>query len=330
MVPVDQQGMPAYHVNYQGAQSLPSYMQPMPVATNPQPGTPIAYPPPPQMVSSPPYPVDPSAPHMQQSVGIYPISPQQPVQVFPPPPSQGQQQPVQVYPSPQGQQQPVQVYPPPPSQGQQQPVQVFPPPPSQGQQQPVQVFPTHPQELTTPSPQTSSSGILQSPDASYFADNGNVVVPSPYPRPQQPRGKPIEISVDKDESSTKKKSTMVGLGVGAAALVLTGGLLIPAIAGAAVYNTIKKGDRTRFIAYPNSYVYELRSAIGKKFNIQPELIHLSRKGVVFDDNELLQKYVTKKKVTLTMMVCDIPVPGSNYHLPYGSVYPEPWTVTTQD
>lgn len=123
---------------------------------------------------------------------------------------------------------------------------------------------------------------------------------------------------------------MVGLGVGAAALVLTGGLLIPALAGAAVYNTIKKGDKTKFIAYPNSYVYELRSAIGKKFNIQPELIHLSRKGVVFDDNELLQKYVTKKKVTLTMMVCDIPVPGSNYHLPYGSVYPEPWTVTIQD
>ena len=284
---------------------MPVYAPPAYTPSTSQNGLDSAHPIPVQVVPTMPYSTN--LPNPQQ----------QPVQVFPPPPQQ--QQPVQVFPPPPQQQQPVQVFPEVP---QQQPVQVFP-------QQTGNIFPAVPQDVKSNPPQSSSPTVLQSPDASYY--NGNPSILSPYPRPQQPRGKPIEISADKDENSTKKKSTMVGLGVGAAAMVLTGGLLLPAIAGAAVYNTIKKGDRTRFIAYPNTYVYELRAAMGKKFEVKPELIHISRKGVVFDDNELLQKYINNKsKVTLKVTICDVPVPGSNYNLPYGNVYPEPWTVTVSE
>ena len=296
--------MPAYPINYQGGQPVSIYAPPMPTPPTSQNGLNSVNPTPGQVAPAMPYPINPSDPQIQQPVQLFPEIPQQqPVQVFPAPP---QQQPIQVF----------------PENPQQQPIQVFP-------QQAGNIFPAVPQDVSNNSPQSSSSSVLQSPDASYF--NGNTSILSPYPRPQQPRGKPIEISADRDETSTKRKSTMVGLGVGAAAMVLTGGLLLPALAGAAVYNTIKKGDKTRFIAYPNTYVYELRAAMGKKFEIKPELIHISRKGVVFDDNELLQKYIrNKSKVTLNIAICDIPVPGSNFNLPYGNVYPEPWTVTVSE
>ena len=280
------------------------YTPPMYTPPTSQNGLNSANPIPVQVVPTMPYSTNPQSSQIQQPIQVFPENPQQqPVQVFPPPP---QQQSGRVF----------------PEIPQQQPIQVFP-------QQTGNIFPTAPQDVKSSSPQSSSSTILQSPNASYC--NGNPSLLSPYPRPQQPRGNPIEISADKDENSTKKKSTVVGLGVGAAAMVLTGGLLLPALAGAAVYNTIKKGDKTRFIAYPNTYVYELRAAMGKKFEIKPELIHISRKGVVFDDNELLQKYIkNKSKVTLKVTICDVPVPGSNYNLPYGNVYPEPWTVTVSE
>ena len=302
----DPNSMPAYPVNYQGGQPMPAYASPMPTPPTSQNGLNSTNPIPVQVVPAMPYPTNPSDPLAQQPIQVFPANPQQ-AQFFPPPPPSQQQQPIHVF----------------PEVPQQQPIQAFPP------QQTGNIFPAIPQDVKSSSPQTSSSSVLQSPDASYF--NGNPSILSPYPRPQQPRGKPIEISADRDENSTKKKSTMVGLGVGAAAMVLTGGLLLPALAGAAVYKTIKKGDKTRFIAYPNTYVYELRSAMGKKFEVKPELIHISRKGVVFDDNELLQKYIrNKSKVTLDITICDIPVPGSNYNLPYGNVYPEPWTVTVSE
>ena len=47
-----------------------------------------------------------------------------------------------------------------------------------------------------------------------------------------------------------------------------------------------------------------------------------------DDNEQLKKYVKNKhKVTIDMRVSQVPVAGSNYYFPNGSVYPKSQTVT---
>ena len=176
--------------------------------------------------------------------------------------------------------------------------------------------------------QSATDQILQSPDAQYFTAAAAPNVTSPYPLPQQPKGDPIKVLVEYNKQENKEKSALIGVGVGAAALLFTGGLALPIIAGAITYSAIKDNNKARYAAYLNSYVYELRSAIAADLEIKPELILLQRKGVIFDDNEQLQKYIkNKKKFTVEVTISDTPVAGSNYYVPNGSVYPTPVTVS---
>ena len=177
-------------------------------------------------------------------------------------------------------------------------------------------------------PQSSADQILQSPDAQFFAPATTPNVNSPYPLPQQPKGDTITVLVEYNKQENKEKSALIGVGVGAAALLFTGGLALPLIAGAITYNAIKDNNKARYAAYLNSYVYELRSAIAADLEVKPELILLQRKGVIFDDNEQLQKYIkNKKKFTVEVTLSDTPVAGSNYYVPNGSIYPTPVTVS---
>lgn len=183
-------------------------------------------------------------------------------------------------------------------------------------------------EAVPVSPNTGAN-VLKAPDAQYFAPNTNPAVNSPYPMAQQPKGKPIKVLVDYNKKQNKEKSTLAGVGIGVAASIVTGGLLLPVIAGAVAYNLIKDSSKKQFVAYPNSYVYELRAAIAADLNIKPELILLERKDMIMDDNEQLQKYIKKdkEKATVNVSIHQIPVAGSNYYAPNGCIYPAPVTVT---
>lgn len=164
--------------------------------------------------------------------------------------------------------------------------------------------------------------VLLNPDEHYF--NGNNQIPaSPYPQPEQPKGQPIVVNFDFDKNEDKSKRTALGLGVGAAALVLTGGLVFPLIAGSLVYNELKKSARSHYLAYPNTYVYELRVALSAELKIRPELILLKKKDTIMDDNEHLSKYYKsyQKKIAVHVAICGSPVPGSNYYAPNGAFYP---------
>lgn len=177
------------------------------------------------------------------------------------------------------------------------------------------------------SPSTGAS-VLKSPDAQYFAPTMNPAASSPYPMAQQPKGKPIKVLVDYNQKENKQKSTLAGVGIGVAASIVTGGLLLPVIAGAVAYNLIKDSSKKQFVAYPNSYVYELRAAIAADLNIKPELILLERKDMIMDDNEQLQKYIKKDKdkASVNVSIQQTPVAGSNYYAPNGCIYPAPVTV----
>ena len=179
-----------------------------------------------------------------------------------------------------------------------------------------------------PAAPNMGADVLKSPDAQYFAPTMNPAVNSPYPMAQQPKGKPIKILVDYNQKKNKEKSALAGVGIGVAASIVTGGLLLPVIAGAVAYNLIKDSSKKHFMAYPNSYVYELRAAIAADLNIKPELILLERKDMIMDDNEQLQKYIKKdkEKATVNVSVQQTPVAGSNYYAPNGCVYPAPMTV----
>ena len=178
------------------------------------------------------------------------------------------------------------------------------------------------------SAQGTAADILKAPDAQYFAPTMNPAVNSPYPMAQQPKGKPIKILVDYNKKQNKEKSTLAGVGIGIAASIVTGGILLPVVAGAVAYNLIKDSSKKPFIAYPNTYVYELRAAIAADLNIKPELVLLERKDMIMDDNEQLQKYIKKdkEKATVNASIQQTPVAGSNYYAPNGCVYPAPVTV----
>ena len=173
----------------------------------------------------------------------------------------------------------------------------------------------------------NGDNVLLTPDAHFFQAAPQEVV-SPYPNAQKPKGESIRLFIDTDEQATKQKNALAGVGVGVAASILTGGLAIPLIAGVAVYNMLKQDSQSVYMSYSNSFVWELRSAMAEEYDIKPELILLKRKDVIMDDNEQLKKYVKNKhKVTIDMRVSQVPVAGSNYYFPNGSVYPKSQTVT---
>lgn len=185
-----------------------------------------------------------------------------------------------------------------------------------------------PQPIPVAAPGQSGEQILQAPDPQFFAPVMTPNVNSPYPLPQQPKGDTLTVLVEYNKHENKEKSAMIGVGVGAAAMLFTGGLALPLIAGAITYNAIKDNNKARYAAYPNSYVYELRSAVAADLDVKPELVLLQRKGVIFDDNEQLQKYIkNKKKFTVEISILETPVAGSNYYAPNGSIYPAPVTVS---
>lgn len=198
-----------------------------------------------------------------------------------------------------------------------------PPNPSQNMQ------PSNPQYCPPANANPSEKkNVLLNPDSQYFNSSSHVVV-SPYPQAQKPKGTPFHIYIDFDKKEDRSKNTAVGVGVGAAALVLTGGLLIPAIAGALAYNAMKKDCRSQYCVFPNSFVYELRSALSAELGVSPELILLRKKDQILDDNEHLEKYFkkSKKKAIVSATVMSSPVPGSNYYAPNGTFYPPSKTVT---
>lgn len=173
-----------------------------------------------------------------------------------------------------------------------------------------------------------NQNVLLNPDNHYFSSN-NQMPASPYPQPEQPKGHPVAVYFDFDKDEDKSKRTALGLGVGAAALVLTGGVVLPLIAGSLVYNSLKKDARSHYLAYPNTYIYELRTALSAELKIRPELILLKKKDMILDDNEHLSKYYksSKKKTVIHVAISDSPVAGSNYYAPNGAFYPPARTVT---
>ena len=174
----------------------------------------------------------------------------------------------------------------------------------------------------SPIPNSSGQSILNNPDAQYFQNSPTEL--SAYPTIQRPKGNPIFISLDTNNDDVKTQNALLGVGIGAAAAILTGGLLVPVIAGVVGYNLIKKERRSKFCVFPNTFVWELRSAIGDLLKVNPELILMERKDMIMDDNEMMQKYVkgSKTKATLKISIHSTPVAGSNYYSPNGSVYPK--------
>lgn len=175
--------------------------------------------------------------------------------------------------------------------------------------------------MAGPIPKTGAD-VLLAPDQAYFAPNPVANGASPFPLYQAPKGNPVEVKVEVKNEATKQRNTMIGLGVGAGAMLLTGGLALPVVAGVVAYNLLKDDGCARYSAYKNTYVYELRAAIARDLNIRPEFILLMRKKVAMDDNEIVQKYMSKPdKMKITVSILNVPAVGSNYHLTNGGVYP---------
>ena len=152
--------------------------------------------------------------------------------------------------------------------------------------------------------------------------------PSPYPQVQRPRGPSILIQVDYGNKEVKTKNTAIGVGVGAATCILTGGIGLPVLAGALVYNSLKKKGYSEYTGYGNSFVYELRVAISKELKVKPELVLLEYEKMIMDDNEQLFKYFKKSiKVNIKASVNHVPVAGSNFYAPNGAFYPPSKTVS---
>lgn len=164
--------------------------------------------------------------------------------------------------------------------------------------------------------------ILNNPDAQYFQNSPMSV--SAYPMIQQPKGNPIMINLDTNNDDVKTQNALLGVGIGAVAAIATGGLLLPVLAGVVGYNLIKKERQSKLRAFPNTFVWELRSAIADMLKVNPELVLLRRKDMIMDDNEMLQKYVKggKSKATVKISLQNTPVAGSNYYSPNGAVYPK--------
>ena len=163
--------------------------------------------------------------------------------------------------------------------------------------------------------------ILNNPDAEYFQHSPMEV--SAYPTIQQPKGSPIIINLDTNNEDVKTQNALLGVGIGAVAAIASGGLLLPVIAGVVGYNLIKKERQSKFSVYPNTYVWELRSAIAELLKVNPELVLMKRKDMIMDDNEMIKKYVkgSKSKATVKISIQNTPVAGSNYYSPNGAVYP---------
>ena len=168
----------------------------------------------------------------------------------------------------------------------------------------------------------SGKDVLLAPDQSYYPVNPINNGVSPFPLYQAPKGDPVEVRVEVKDDKVKDRNTLIGVGVGAAAMLVTGGLALPIIAGTVMYNVLKKDGYAKYSAYKNTYVYELRAAIAKDLNVRPEFLLMSRKGVSFDDNEMLQRYMARpNRVTIQVAVLNVPAVGSNYHLANGMPYP---------
>ena len=184
------------------------------------------------------------------------------------------------------------------------------------------VTPTQPMTPNQNMVAPSGKDVLLAPDQSYYPVNPINNGVSPFPLYQAPKGDPVEVRVEVKDDKVKDRNTLIGVGVGAAAMLVTGGLALPIIAGTVMYNVLKKDGYAKYSAYKNTYVYELRAAIAKDLNVRPEFLLMSRKGVSFDDNEMLQRYMARpNRVTIQVAVLNVPAVGSNYHLANGMPYP---------
>ena len=178
-----------------------------------------------------------------------------------------------------------------------------------------------PSVTCTPIARTGAN-VLLTPDQAYFAPNALANRASPFPLYQAPKGNPVEVKVEMKKEDVKQRNTAIGLGVGAGAMVLTGGLALPVVAGVVAYNLLKNDSCAKYRAYLNTYVYELRAAIARDLNVRPEFVLLNRNNVSLDDNEMIQKYMSALDgVKFTASILNVPVVGSNYHLANGGMYP---------
>ena len=249
----------------------------------------------------------PNSENPNMSPQVFLVSPAGSLQQIPSSPysTPGYMPPQQVnYPSPQ------QVNYPPQQQPNYPPQQQMNYPPQQPNYPPQQQMNYPPQQQMNPPPPRPSQG------------------PSPYPQVQRPRGPSILIQVDYDNKEVKTKNTAIGVGVGAATCILTGGIGLPVLAGALVYNSLKKKGYSEYTGYGNSFVYELRVAISKELKVKPELVLLQYEKMIMDDNEQLFKYFKKSiKVNIKASVNNVPVAGSNFYAPNGAFYPPSKTVS---
>ena len=186
---------------------------------------------------------------------------------------------------------------------------------------PSQPSPYDPPMQGSPMAPAMGQNILNNPDAEYFQKSPVEV--SAYPTIQQPKGSPIIINLDTNNEDVETQNALLGIGIGTVAAIASGGLLLPVIAGVVGYNLIKKERQSKFSVYPNTYVWELRSAIAELLKVNPELVLMKRKDMIMDDNEMIKKYVkgSKSKATVKISIQNTPVAGSNYYSPNGAVYP---------
>lgn len=154
-----------------------------------------------------------------------------------------------------------------------------------------------------------------------------LVVPSVFPPMEQPHGPLVSVYLEDNSHHQKRNRRLGGAGVAAVACAATGGLvLLPVLAGVAVNKLVKKTKEKCIYAYHNTFIYELRSALGRGLGVPPELLQLKRKGVMLDDCTQLSRYMEypgKNRIHITMHIKDSPVVGSVCSYDGQYPYPDP-------
>lgn len=152
-------------------------------------------------------------------------------------------------------------------------------------------------------------------------------VPIIFPPIEQPRGPLISVFLEDNSHHQKRNRRLGGAGVTAVACAATGGLvLLPVLAGVAINKIVKKTKEKCIYAYSNTFIYEIRSALGRGLGIPPELLQLKRNGVMLEDCMQLAQYLAypgKNRIHLTMHIKNAPVVGSVCSFEGQYTYPNP-------
>ena len=155
----------------------------------------------------------------------------------------------------------------------------------------------------------------------------SLVAPAVFPPIEQPIGPLISVFLEDNSHHQKRNRRLGGVGVTAVACAATGGLvLLPVLAGVAINKIVKKSKEKCIYAYGNTFIFEIRSALGRGLGIPPELLQLKRNGVMLEDCMQLARYLEypgKNRIHLTMHIKNTPVVGSVCSYEGQYTYPDP-------